>query len=1453
MEFLFDHYKKIKDPTLYLHNPDMKPISAIKARNRNFVLRFNDLSELTFEAPKYEKSKDGTMFELPYYSRLATKRLIKIDEIGWFQITQAIETEDGVTSYKSITAQSHQCAFREKGFFCEGRVYKFYDETDPYDSKYDSTKKDSIPSVVGQLYQQLGIKVAIAPTEFEPTEDYGEWTIIWVDKTLHYTNGSQQNICRSFKENSASYAYDFMVNTVENAFEVVFDFDFMHHAIKVKRVEDITQRTNIYLSFDNVVNELQTTEKADDIVTVLNCSGTDLDIRTVNPTGTNYIVDFSYYMDEANYHWMSKELIDKLKNWKALVDSNKDMYSGLISELRDVYEAHTELSSEIIYVRKKVQDLEAVRDQFSLKTVSGDAIFQAESFDVIYDWVQPASEEAGYDTGDIVMYKGATYKSLKGKNISEPNKSDWKLFDVRKSLDSGTSYATSHPRPSDSWLFSASQPTWNGSRFTSSTVVTNTLSGIITTWADVPDIYFIDGDSKTYCKVIRGSRVDVGTGAEIQYVASIERYTTYADISRWLTAWGKCDDTQQEAIDAYEVEAEEISASMQAIADATNILSYFKTTPSLLSELRHYWIEGDYNNDTLAVLDNTKPEEAIDLAKELLACGEKELSRVCQPRFSISVNSIKFIKIYEFRRFMYELALGKVITVEKSKDILYTPALTQMSFSLETGDDTFELVFSNALKLNDWGYTFADLIASASNTSKNVISNWNELMDYSAHKDSIQELLLNPLDTTLRLAEKNMSNQEFVVDRTGILGRKRKSEDLFEKEQVRMINNVILFTDDSWQTVKTALGKVAYTDYDGDGTPIEKQAYGLLAEVIVGSLMLGNQLKIANEGGYITLDQSGITIKNRQSKETVFQANITGDAYFYGDVSVRSLISNNNTFEIDEDGNVTCSNITITGGVIQSAGFDTDEKRESVSGNVVDTPKNPTKILQPSEGTTGHFSYIMRGTFTVDSADQLTDAAIGQVRYKYNGNITSGSFTNAVVTFSGNVVTYECVLTTSAILFNTMSGLYPTELSVVIIWGGYKVTGFTCTSGAKIDLSDSPYIVFPNFTVDADGILTATGATIEGTINAIDGMIGAFEITDDGLRSEYIYLNSTEVYFPQQAQLNLNNKVRIYTATPTGGSPTSYIATVNDTDFIIQNNSGAGIRFAKDDTTTTVDVVLTVTGPNVAGDGGGISYRNEHTKGSSYYYEAWWDYTCSINMLLSYPLTVTFKMQCFDVWHQENIVKTVTCTIPAYQTSATGSLLIDADATYTPAMTQYVYVPDNEYITTGMGFTSISKVNQITKSVDKFSATNNSLYSLGHFLPSSVNCTLGSSASVWGSLHIRSATQSSSDARLKNSISELSDDLSALFDLIKPVTYKFNDGTSDRTHIGFIAQDIEQSLKTLGIDTKDFAALCIPKEEDAYMSIRYTEFIPLNTWEIQKLKARVAELEKEIKELKGET
>jgi|GEM_PF-1445983 len=116
---------------------------------------------------------------------------------------------------------------------------------------------------------------------------------------------------------------------------------------------------------------------------------------------------------------------------------------------------------------------------------------------------------------------------------------------------------------------------------------------------------------------------------------------------------------------------------------------------------------------------------------------------------------------------------------------------------------------------------------------------------------------------------------------------------------------------------------------------------------------------------------------------------------------------------------------------------------------------------------------------------------------------------------------------------------------------------------------------------------------------------------------------------------------------------------------------------------------------------------------------------------------------------------------------------------------------------------------------------------------------------------------SSSDRDKKTDIAyfgetELTDKLSALFDLLKPATYKMKDGTSGRTHIGLIAQDVASSLNDLEIDSKDFAAFCRwnytdreTGDDKTTYGIRYSEFIALCVDQIQKLKNRVSELEKE--------
>lgn len=110
-----------------------------------------------------------------------------------------------------------------------------------------------------------------------------------------------------------------------------------------------------------------------------------------------------------------------------------------------------------------------------------------------------------------------------------------------------------------------------------------------------------------------------------------------------------------------------------------------------------------------------------------------------------------------------------------------------------------------------------------------------------------------------------------------------------------------------------------------------------------------------------------------------------------------------------------------------------------------------------------------------------------------------------------------------------------------------------------------------------------------------------------------------------------------------------------------------------------------------------------------------------------------------------------------------------------------------------------------------------------------------------------------SDINKKNSITTLPEEYSVLFDNLHPVTYKYNDGTSDRLHTGFIAQEVAEALAAAGIPTKDFAGLVIsdPDTEDESWYLRYEEFIALNTQQIQKMKTHISELEERIAHLEN--
>lgn len=109
-----------------------------------------------------------------------------------------------------------------------------------------------------------------------------------------------------------------------------------------------------------------------------------------------------------------------------------------------------------------------------------------------------------------------------------------------------------------------------------------------------------------------------------------------------------------------------------------------------------------------------------------------------------------------------------------------------------------------------------------------------------------------------------------------------------------------------------------------------------------------------------------------------------------------------------------------------------------------------------------------------------------------------------------------------------------------------------------------------------------------------------------------------------------------------------------------------------------------------------------------------------------------------------------------------------------------------------------------------------------------------------------SSIQITSDYNMKNSIATIPEKYNTFYNNLEPVIYKYNDGTSDRYHSGFIAQPTKDALDAAGLTLKDFAGICIENQgtDEEVWRLRYEEFIALNTWKIQQLEKRIEQMEK---------
>ena len=1372
MNLKFDYYNNLEEVELYLCNPDGKELFSIIGQERQLTLRFNDLSELTFSVSAKVTLPDHSVEDDVAYDYIQTRRLIYATNIGWFVITNVDEHDDGVAKYKKVTTESLQAVFKDKGVLTEERVYCFYNSADPFDNSYDSFDVSAVPSVIGQLSKQLGIKQDLQDSPGDPDEPYQDWTVTYVDPRLVYTPGAATNgPCRSFKETTVT-GYDWIVNDIEDAFEVVVLFDFLNKAIQVMFPEDVATMADVIYSFNNFMKDIDVKESADDIVTVLSCNGGGgLNITGVNPTGTNYICNFGYYMDSDNYRWMSADLIELINQWKSecAIARETGEYSGLVKTLQGQYGMIANAEKSIQEASLRLTDIQEAMSRREGAAADGGlcGIITVESVPIgsrgLKDFANFSGDSTVFAFKNRPDYDNVNHRWVWPKSGIMGGSADQIVrHNLSQSLDKDK-YPYVYPRADEA-------------------AGTHLVS---------------------YCTLESATRIDQTTGEEVHYCSGYKRYiayerpstngtaSTYGDkLSEWESLWARFVRNKQIELCGFELKATDkietdpstgkaiirraeadgappniTSTSrygvvnstidaISAIASSLNITSYIlNNAPSgkaedLLREIGCYWIEGEYTNDNISIQEDTTIEEEFVLAEELLTSGQNELSKVSQPRFSFSLNSLNVLRQHEFKSQMNQLELGKIITIEKADGLYYYPALLEITVGLDSFDD-FSMKFANATRLDDWGYTYADLISKASSTSKTVNANWKDIFAYSNDKARVNSIIEDPLNATLRAATANATNQEFVTNTSGILGRRRSTsgESVFDPEQVRLINNVLLFTDDNWETAKTALGKIYYDVVEEDGSITTESTYGLVADTIVGNLVIADDMRITNDTNTISLNEDGISISNGE-----------GWAYKYTLSTNPAMFPDGKVVYFSPD----AGDKTKNGGYYY---FSLKGHLLSVADTgVFDTIDN-TITFGGSGGRS--FSVPVLYTTTLTAVNVYAAVAVGAEEYEFPASHISCEEILSPILFradpSGNVF---------------LKGEIQADIGAV---GGLKI--------------DNGIKGFDSATDDETFSLTANGLTLADPSAKVRA--GGLEIGHDA--GQALIKSTGPLCIRGVDGSQVLGAIEIM-PTRQDVAPTSYSPVL-----LVTPRGGIGASPG------TFGVQLKMGNPLVS------------------------------------PVTYTIQYEIFGgVLGIGKGTRSFDIRVETGQQES-EKIWIDIDALDTSVRFKCCrHGYGGSDVVNWSGKISLNASSEIRLGSFTQTTASEGVYFVGNLVPKTPKTySLGTDNYSWSVVHAASCSICASDKNEKNTITELTGAYACLFDSLKPVSYKFNDGTSDRTHVGFIAQDVKEAVVDAGLTTKEFAGYCEWEKEDGTIGcgLRYEEFIAMCVAEIQALKKRVAELE----------
>ena len=857
-DILSQNYTK---PRLFLCEVDKTKICQLETTEMSGNFKFNAYSELTFTVGRtYMNIITGETQVNPYYDKIEALRLVYLEGFGYFEIQDPEIISDGIREVKNITAYGYEYTLSQK------YLEEFYVNTGKAEDI--GVNEDGSVTVIS-LYDPVNSSASLLDLCLEKI--YG-WKIGHVDSSI-------ASMSRKFEISRAS-VYDFIVQDICEKFNCFAVFDTEENTINLYAESLITKfigdgitntfvlsspyetigsvtidsyktteylydsengtiilnnipsngvlievidgsqqkwMTDVYVTFDNLAQEINISYSAEDIKTVLTVKGADnLNIREVN-MGLPYLVDLSYYY---SVDWMGQDLFNAYTIYLQKCNEGQIKYKDNSAKI-------LELNQYISYEKNRLSLQYSIADHVTGTTVGTYYIKGGTEPNIYYTEVSlPADYRADmtYYTllgNDLDETKFSHfYEALKVYFNSQDDKDVSKIIDLQHDFRFMTNYTIE---------VLADALTKANTLDEKNIAVLNFLDEMWNQLGKNPldSLYY-----KPYTTV-KETNEEAGWNETTN-----ENYWLYYPVTLVLKSLEDEIKQRDNIITGYEDQAKQLQSENSQIANDASIYTHF--TSEQLMRLSAFLREDEYTDDNFVQTDVDTTETLMQTKHELAECGRIELSKLCSPKLAFSMDMANIYALSEFEPIIQQFQLGKLINVAIRPDYIKRARLLEVNINFDDFSD-FTCEFGELTSLRTPSSIHADLLSNALSAGKSVATNasyWNQGSDTATALSLLIQKGLLDAATTIKAID---GNQGVTIDQYGIHLRKYdpNTGELDPKEGW-IINNQFLYSNDNFKTTKSVFGEYTFND---------KTFWGLIAEACVAGYIAGCTI----EGGTIKI------------------------------------------------------------------------------------------------------------------------------------------------------------------------------------------------------------------------------------------------------------------------------------------------------------------------------------------------------------------------------------------------------------------------------------------------------------------------------------------------------------------------------------------------------------------------------------------------------------------------